>query len=826
MKFKIIFLAIFSFTIPVFSQFNYDAPWMQNLGEKNGKATLEEMKASFDNYWLTHNKEIKGSGYNPFMRYVNLHENQLKEDGTVISSQELLELSTIKRPETSRITTASSNWYPVFGSLPYIRTGSWSSGQGRINTVTVDPNNSSIIYVGAPAGGIWKSVNSGTTFMPLFDEFPQIGVSGIVVDSANSNIIYIATGDRDSSASTFVGVYKSLDGGTTWTATGTISGVSKASDIYIHPTNSNILWVATNNGLYKTTNAGSTWNRTLTGNIRDIKVKPTDPTVIYAVSSSIFYKSTNSGDSFTAISSSLPTSSGRLVIDVTPANPNYIYVLSATTGNAFQGIYKSIDSGENFVKSANTTDVFESTQAYYDLALAVSSTNAEEIYTGCLNVWKSTNGGDGFTRMNSWSSPGAASYTHADIHILRFFGSNLFCGSDGGIYMSSNGGTNFTDLSKTIQNGTIYKLAVSKQTSSKMMTGHQDNGGHAYNTNQWKNYYGADGMDVVISPTNENLSYGFIQNGKTLYKSTNAGSTSAGSVASIPTGETGNWVTPLEINNVGELYAGYKKLYKLVGSTWTLQNTGTLGSSNIELIAIDPSNDNIMYVINDKQLYKSIDKGINFTLVYTASVNISNICVHSTNSSIVYILTSGGSGQALKSTDGGVTFVNIASGLPSIGKTVIKHQDFSTNPLFVGTTLGVYYIDDTMPSWTPLDTNLPNVKVTDLEINYIDNNITAATYGRGVWQSALPSVLSKKEFYKQTVSIFPNPTNDIIIIEMGSFVPTSITVFDVSGKTILSKKSFENEKSISLDLEKISKGIYFVKINTDNESIVKKIIKN
>ncbi len=115
MKFKIIFLAIFSFTIPVFSQFNYDAPWMQNLGEKNGKATLEEMKASFDNYWLTHNKEIKGSGYNPFMRYVNLHENQLKEDGTVISSQELLELSTIKRPETSRITTASSNWYPVFG---------------------------------------------------------------------------------------------------------------------------------------------------------------------------------------------------------------------------------------------------------------------------------------------------------------------------------------------------------------------------------------------------------------------------------------------------------------------------------------------------------------------------------------------------------------------------------------------------------------------------------------------------------------------------------------------------------------------------------------
>ena len=107
--------------------------------------------------------------------------------------------------------------------------------------------------------------------------------------------------------------------------------------------------------------------------------------------------------------------------------------------------------------------------------------------------------------MNNWSSPSAVAYTHADIHILRFFGTKLFCGSDGGIYVSSNGGTNFTDLTKTIQNGIIYKLAVAKQTSSKMMTGHQDNGGHAFNANQWKNYYGADGMDVAISPLNQNF---------------------------------------------------------------------------------------------------------------------------------------------------------------------------------------------------------------------------------------------------------------------------------------------------------------------------------
>ena len=435
--------------------------------------------------------------------------------------------------------------------------------------------------------------------------------------------------------------------------------------------------------------------------------------------------------------------------------------------------------------------------------------------------------------MNNWSSPSAVAYTHADIHILRFFGTKLFCGSDGGIYVSSNGGTNFTDLTKTIQNGIIYKLAVAKQTSSKMMTGHQDNGGHAFNANQWKNYYGADGMDVAISPLNQNLSYGFIQYGGSLYKSTNAGTSSGGFVAGAPLDETGtdddggNWVTPLEINSLGELFAGYSMLYKLTGGAWVQQSISTIGTGDIDLITIDPSNNNNMYVANGSQLYKSTDKGINFTFVYTAPTTISNICVHSSNSNIVYLLTAGTSGQALKSIDGGTTFSNIAAGLPSIGKFCIKHQaGNANNPLFIGTNLGVYYKDDTTATWTAFDTNLPNVKVTDLEINYVDNNITASTFGRGVWQSPLPTILGTEEFNLQNIGIYPNPSNGIFSVQLGEVIPRKIEIIDLTGKTIYTKNEFDNNKEIVLNLSSISNGIYFIKIATETQSLVKKIIKN
>ncbi len=776
-----------------FSQYNQNAPWKNEIPNAKNVNFENDIQA-FNEYWKTHDKNKKGSGYKPFKRWENFYENQLNPDGTIITPQQLWEAWRLKNVSKQAKTNNSimalppSNWQPV-GPFTHTNTGSWSSGQGRTSAVAIDPVNPNIIYVGTPAGGIWKSINAGSTWTPLSDQLPQIGISGIAIDHTNSNTIFIATGDKDSSDTYSIGVLKSTDGGLTWVTTGlTFAGTNtQAGDLIMHPTNNQIILCATTAGLYRTINGGTTWTVEQAGDFSQgsVRFKPNDPTVVYATTNNRFYKSTNTGDTFTNITSGLSASgsTSRLILDVTPADNTYVYVLSINGSSALNGIYRSTDSGANFTITSGTTNFLESTQGWYDLAFAVSNTNKDLIFTGCLNVWKSINGGTAVTKVNNWSSPASPSYTHADIHHLQYINGKLYCLSDGGIYVSTNDGTSFTDLTAGLQIGMFYKISVSKSSAGKMVGGLQDNGGYAFSNSSWKNYYGADGMDTAVSQTNSDLYYGFIQNGSSMYISNNSGNAITGNVSS-PGGIDGNWVTPLKGDSQGNMYSGFDGLYKLANGSWELQNGNPIGTGNLELITIDPSNDTIIYVSNGASLYKSIDAGITFSLVSTASSTITSISVHSTNSSIVYITTSGTSGQALISTNGGTSFANIGSGLPSIAKNCIVHQGRNTeNPLYVGTSLGVYYKDDTMTTWQPFDTNLPNVSVRDLEINLEDNKIIAATYGRGIWQADIPIQIPPTDVKFVSVN---NPTLNIncgasvtpqiVVKNGGSNAITSVTV--------------------------------------------------
>ncbi len=739
-KKNILLALIFLITVSIKAQYNPNAPWMKNLGTKNGTATLSEMKASFDEYWKTHDKDKKGSGYKPFMRWFNHWENLTNADGSLMSYSQLQEAVVQNKNTQLQRNYANinvSNWQPV-GPAAYINTGSWSSGKGRVQVVAVDPNNSNIIYIGTPASGIWKSIDAGGNFTNISDQLPQNGVSGIAIDANNSNIIYIATGDSDAGDTYSIGVLKTIDGGVNWTQTGlTLTGSSKARDILINPNNSQMLWCATSNGVFKTIDGGANWINVQVGNFSQgaIRLKPNNSNVIYASSGTGIFKSTNAGDSFVQISNGLPANFSKCLIDVTPSNPDFVYALIYENGASIN-VYKSTDSGENFTNMGATNND-EISQIWYDMAFAVSPTNANEIYSGTLNIWKSTNGGTTFNQLNSWSSPSAANYTHADIHYLKFFGNKLYCGSDGGIYVSDNQGISFSDLTASARIGQFYKIAVSKQTATKMVGGLQDNGGFGYSNNVWKNYYGADGMDTVIDPNNSNLYYGFIQSGISLYISSDAANSSGSSVPS-PAGASGNWITPLAINSVGEVFSGFSYLHKLNGSTWENKSNSAVGTGNIDVLTIDPNNDNNIWVATNNKLFKSTDGGHTFTNIYTDLSNINAIEINHSNSNIVYIVTAGINGTVLKSLDGGTTWVVLSAGLPAIGKNCIKHQGRHTNnPLYLGTQIGVFYIDDTMNSWIPFNTNLPLVHITDLEINLEDAKIVAATYGRSIWQSVI-----------------------------------------------------------------------------------------
>ena len=465
-----------------------------------------------------------------------------------------------------------SNWESIG---PY--TTNTKTGQGRVNTFIIDPNNASTFYVGAPSGGIWKSTDSGINWTPLSDQIPQIGVSGIAIDPNDSNIIYISTGDDDARDTYSVGVLKSIDGGSTWNATGLSLGSSSATsnEIYIHPNNSNIIWVATNQGFYKSTDAGANWSKKIANNIKDFKLKPGDPNIIYAVSTSKLYKSTDAGETFTVISSGLPESDpadseekpSRFAVEVTPANPEIVYVLSAKQDQSFQGLYKSVNSGDVFAKTSETDDIFGgSEQAWYDMSLTVSPSNANIVFVGVLDIWRSDDGGNNFSQKNRWWDSSQDSYTHADIHFLRYFNEKLYAGTDGGIYESSDNANSFKDLTENLNISQYYRISVAKNSASNIAGGLQDNGGFGFSNNVWHKYHGGDGMDCAIDPNDQNKYYGFTQFGGSLNISNDGGVSDGGTVTNAPNAETGtgdsggNWITPLTANNEGVLYAGYSKL--------------------------------------------------------------------------------------------------------------------------------------------------------------------------------------------------------------------------------------------------------------------------
>lgn len=765
---KLLPLLLFLCTGISTAQFIDRAPWMQTLEKKSTSqksATqeyrLEEMSDAFETYWADKDPDVKGSGFKPYKRWENYWKHFVDTRGYLPGGKELWQSYKNKQASSAK-SNPVSNWTTI-GPLTHGIYPGKLPGQGRVNAVHVDPNDPDTWYVGAPAGGIWKSTDAGQSWESLFDEFPQIGVSGIAVDPRDSNVIYIATGDDDASDSYSVGVFKSLDGGQTWNETGLNPGntpkFALMNEIALDPANPDIVWVATTFGLFKSVDGGDNWENKLERDVVDFRLKPGDGETVYAVTNFTYHRSENGGDTFTQIGGGLPGSSGRLVVDVSEASPETVYILSVKTASAsyaFQGLYRSDDSGLIFTKTANNENIMESNQAWFDLAMEVSPDNAEEVYIGCLNLWQSSNGGDSFTRMNRWYQNNP-SYTHADIHTIKFFAGRLFVGSDGGIYSSTNKGATFTDNTAGIAIGQFYRLSVSPTDASKMIGGLQDNGGQVLEDGNWNNYHGGDGMDNAIDPNNDQILYGFTQFGGSLNVSTDSGQ-SIGYVAppsdANGQGLSGNWITPLAIGSDGSLYSGFDAVYKLENFEW-VQQSDKIGNGNIDDLEVDPTDPNVIYAVEAEWIYRSADGGLNFSAFFKADSEIADLAVNTTDGSMVYIVTSNRVGfpMAAQQDLRGVFRIPVNSeGDAGPGEDItlnlpadqaffsIVHQGRHTeNPIYVGTSLGVYRLDDSLTEWEEYDTNLPNLSVSDLDINLDDATLTASTYGRGVWQSPVPT---------------------------------------------------------------------------------------
>ncbi len=658
---------------------------------------------------------------------------------------------------------AGGNWSPL-GAFTIPADG---GGAGRLNCIRFHPNNQNTIYVGAPSGGLWKTTNGGLTWSTNTDGLPSIGISDIAIDATDPDIMYIATGDIDASDTYSTGILKSVNGGLSWNITGLNWTTNQARDIcrvIINPNDPNMLFAGANTGVFKSIDAGITWTKVLAAsNIKDIELKPGDPSTIYAVSSTNFYKSTNTGNNFSVVNNGLPVSStvGRIAIAVTPADPSYVYLLyTNSTDFGFLGLYRSINSGTSFTMQSDSPNLLgydtdgqdSGGNGWYTLSLAVSPASQNEIVVGGVNIWKSYDGGVNWSLNAHWTGDGGAPYVHADIHdlIYRPDGDTYYAATDGGIYSTSDGGVSWLDQSSGLQIGQMYRLGCAATNASLVLQGWQDNGTNLYSSGNWEAVLGGDGMECFIDWSDPTYMYAEYQNGA-LSRSLDGGANFSDIVNNIS--EPGQWITPWQQDPIDPqtIYAGFLNVWKSTdrGDTWAA--ISAFNSGGLTCLAVAKSNPLYIYASDGTTIYKTTDGGTTWnTLTNPAgSINtLTYIAVSESNPDKIWLTYSGYTAdkKVYKSTNGGSSWNNISGNLPNIPVNCVVNQSGTTDGVYVGTDMGVYYTDAGITSWMPYSNGLPNVIVDELEIHYATNKLRAATYGRGLWETAIYNPASNLPF--------------------------------------------------------------------------------
>jgi photosystem II stability/assembly factor-like uncharacterized protein len=423
-------------------------------------------------------------------------------------------------------------------------------------------------------------------------------------------------------------------------------------------------------------------------------------------------------------------------------------------------------------------------QAWYDLSIAVSPSNANEVYVGGINIWKSTNGGSTWTLNAYWYYPEPAyPYVHADIHSLDFFGSTLWAGSDGGIFKTTNGGSTWTDLSAGLQTTQFYRIGGYPARHDLVYGGSQDNGTNRYDAGSWTHVLGADGMECLVDYSNANIVYACIQNGG-LRKSTNGGNNFSSIVNNIS--EAGAWVTPYVIHPTTPqtLFAGFVNVWKTVNSGSSWSTISSFSGSNLRSLAIAQSNSNYLYAATYTTIYKTTNGGTSWTNISTGlptgSAAITYIAVSNTDPNKVWVTFSGYSSgnKVFASTDGGNSWTNYSGTLPNLPANCIVYETGSSNDaVYVGTDVGVYYRNSTLSDWQPFNTGLPNVIVDEMEIHAGTKKVRAGTYGRGLWESPLQVVSGCTRCGDVNQDGLVNSTDALIVLscELGVSCPPNFT---------------------------------------------------
>ena len=686
---------------------------------------------------------------------------------------------------------------------------------GRIVAIAANPTDANTIYIAAAGGGVWKTTNGGASWTPLTDAQTTLAMGAIAVAPSNPLVIYAGTGEANNAADSNFGrgILLSTDGGTNWTLSTGPGGIFNTnrltcSKIVLDPTNANIAYAAIaafgNNGaaraanttgIYKTTDGGTTWTNVTAANGKestfdwsDVAVDPNTPSIVYAAVGYIFgtantgvYKSTDSGATWTLLNAAnAPVGSafGRITIAISKTNnANVLYIAAEnnTGSGALARFVRSDDAGVSF--NLLSPPNYMGSQGWYDQTLIVDPTNSAIVYAagsaGTNSILRSATSGASWTDIHTGGLPNNTS-PHVDHHGADFDANGkLLDGDDGGIYRLDTPTTpSWSDLNGNLGTIQFTGIGLHPTNASIVIGGSQDNGTELYTGSAvWTETDGGDGGYAKFSSTNGNRVYHQIPNasfGTNFFRrSDDGGSTWVTKTAAISVDvNVQNFYAPFSVDpgNGDRVLYGTNGVWETTngGDSWTkIGVSGTAGfnsaGTNVDAIGIAPSDANTIYAAtggefaSSSKIFVTTNHGGSWTEhdLPAGAARVSDVQVDPSNAQIAYAVVNrfSANGHVFITTNGGVAWTNISGlgggALPNLPVWSIQVDGFTgggqLSKLYIGAEDGVYFSTNLGVSWSRLGTGLTNAEVVQLALNGTLRILGAATHGRGAWEISLGS---------------------------------------------------------------------------------------
>lgn len=673
-------------------------------------------------------------------------------------------------------------WQPL-GPSP-MNMLSWAMGRvaGRVSALAVSTATEQTLYLGTASGGLWKTLDGGASWTSIFDSIGTQTIGSLALDPNNSNTLWVGTGEQRQSCLSYfgMGLFRSIDAGATFTArNGSGSStldLSWVTAVAVQPGSSSVVLAggpgqcvggtSVGGGLYRSTDGGGTWTKVLNGQTNDIVFDPVSPATVYAAvgtgtsdSNAGVFRSTNGGATWTLLGSGIPSGSaaGRIRLAMAPTNRLVLYALVNRSGTT-TGLYRTLDGGSTWsLRNGNACEG----QCTYNLTLAVSPTSSSTLVVGSIRIFRSTNSGTTLTALTStW---GSSQRVHQDTHVVRFSatnGSRFWIGSDGGLWRTDNSGSTYANLNANLNITQLYDVAVHPSDGSRLLGGAQDNSSEGRATSAVWDVVTVTGDGFVNAFDQANPSYAFIESyptstGPNIYRSTSGGG--VGTFSTLPKTGIGSGASSFPFKTELALVPGGSTSYLVTGSTHLYRANARAGTVSWAAVSTNLAGTGVLSALGTTgggTLYAGFQNGRIFRTgdVLAGSVAwsevtgsypggwVSDLAVDPTNVNRVFATRSAFGGSKLyRSTTGGTTWAAVGSGLPDVPANSVAIDPLNLSRVFVATDVGVYVSEDGGDIFVPQMAGLPlGAVATDLEIDGSPHLLTLATYGRGAWQLALP----------------------------------------------------------------------------------------